>query len=269
MHQGMIKIEIADICVGLKLDDTETAQRILSRYADFLSPNGTPEVTVEIEVREGVQFVPLEPGLYVINSSFQEGKLTFESYFEAGFVDMTTGQGELLMAPRGNVENFLRVLYAWRCVHHDALLLHASGVIKDGRAFVFFGPSGSGKTTTARLSLDHTVLSDDLVIIKRNGTYKAYGVPFRGDMPEAPRTNAQTNLYGLFRLKKDISHFTKPLGHSQAVAGLISCVPFVTKDIAMSHRAMAICTDLAASVPVKELHFRRDKGFWRVIDEAG
>jgi len=270
MGRRMIKIEIADVCVGLKLDDAKIAQQILDRYADFLSPDSTPEVTVEIEVREGVQFVPLKPGLYVINSSFRDSRLTFESYFEAGSVDMATGQGRLLMAPRGNVENFLRVLYAWRCVHHDALLLHASGVVKDDRAFVFFGPSGSGKTTTARLSLNHTVLSDDLVIIKkRDGVYKAYGVPFQGDMPEAPRTNAQADLCGLFRLKKDMLHFAKPLRHSQAVAGLISCVPFVIQDIAMSQRAMAICADLAASVPVKELHFRRDKGFWRVIDATG
>ena len=264
----VIKIEIADICVGLELDDARLAQQILDRYADFLSPDGTPEVTVQIEVREGVQFVPLEPGLYVINSSFQDGRLTFESYFEVGSVDMATGQGELLMAPCGNIENFLRVLYAWRCVHYDALLLHASGVIKDGRAFVFFGSSGSGKTTMTRLSLEHTVLSDDLVIIKkRNGVYKAYGVPFRGDMPEAPRTNTQADLYGLFRLKKDTSHFTKSLGHSQAVAELISCVPFVMEDPIMNQGAMDICADLVASVPVKELHFSRDQGFWGMIDE--
>ena len=270
MRQRMIKIEIADICVGLKLDNAETTQQILSRYADFLSPDGTPEVTVQVEVREGVQFVPLEPGLYVINSSFQDGRLTFESYFEAGSADMATGQGKLLMAPRGGIENFLRVLYSWRCIHHDALLVHSAGVIKDGKAFVFFGPSGSGKTTVTRLSLDHMVLSDDLVIIKRgNGAYRAYGVPFRGDMPEAPRTNAQANLHGLFRLKKDTSHFTKPLGHSQAVAELISCVPFVMEDPIMNQRAMDICTDLVASVPVKELHFSCDKGFWKVIDEIG
>ena len=265
----MIKIEIADICVGLKLDDAETSQRILSRYADFLSPNGTPEVIVQVEVREGVQFVPLEPGLYVINSSFQDGRLTFESYFEAGSVDMATRQGHLLMAPQSNVENFLRVFYSWRCIHKDALLVHSAGVIKGEKAFVFFGPSGSGKTTMARLSLDHIVLSDDLVIIKKKtGAYKAYGVPFRGDMPESPRSNAQADLYGLFRLKKDTSHFTKPLGYSQAVAELISCVPFVIQDVAMSQRAMDICADLVASVTVKELHFRQDQGFWRVIDET-
>ncbi len=266
----MIKIEIADICVGLSVDDAKTAQQIMGRYADFLSPNGTPEVTVQIEVREGVQFVPLEPGLYVINSSFQDGRLTFESYFEAGSVDMATGQGHLLMAPRGSIGNFLRVLYSWRCIHKDALLIHSAGVIKDGKAFVFFGPSGSGKTTTARLSLDHVVLSDDLVVIKkRNVAYKAYGVPFRGDMPEAPRTNAQADLCGLFRLKKDTSHFATPLRHSQAAAELISCVPFVMEDPIMNQRVMDICADLAASVPVKELHFSQDQGFWRVIDETG
>ena len=174
----MIKIEIADICVGLKLDDAKTAQRILDRYVDFLSPDGTPEVTVQVEVREGVQFVPLEPGLYVINSSFQAGELTFESYFEAGSVDMITGQGHVLMASNSSIENFLRVLYSWLCIYKDALLIHSAGVIKGGKAFVFFGPSRSGKTTMARLSLDHTVLSDDLVIIKKNSIYSSAPFPF-------------------------------------------------------------------------------------------
>ena len=224
----MIKIEIADICVGLNLDDARISRQILDRYVAFLSPNGKPEVTVQVEVREGVQFVP-EQGPLVINLTFRNASLTFESHFERGFMNVITGDGYLLVAShRSTVENFLRVLYAWRCIYQGGLLVHSAGVIKDGKAFVFFGPSGSGKTTIARLLSDQTILSDDLVIIKkRNGNYKAYGVPFRGDVPEAPRTNAQANLHGVFRLKKDTSHFTKPLGHSQAVAELISCVPFM------------------------------------------
>lgn len=265
----MIKIEIADICVGLSVDDERTAQQILDRYVDFLSPSGMPEVTVQVEVRDGVQFVPIEPGPHVVNLSFQDSGLTFESYFEAGSVDMDTGQGKLLMAPRSNVENFLRVLYSWRCIYKHALLIHSAGVIKGRKAFVFFGHSRSGKTTVTRLSSDHRVLSDDMIIIKKKyETYKAYGVPFRGDMPVAPRANAHASLHGLFLLRKDTSHFTMPLGHSQAVAELISCVPFVIEDLAMSQRAMDICADLVASVPVKELHFRRDQCFWGVIDET-
>ena len=90
-------------------------------------------------------------------------------------------------------------------------------------------------------------------------------MPFRGYIPEAPRTNAQAKLYGLFRLEKDTLHFTMPLGLSRAVAELISCVPFVMEDPIVSRRAMAICADLVTSVPVKQLHFGRDQGFWRVI----
>ncbi len=258
----MIKIEIANICVGLKLDDAETAQRILDRYADFLSSDGTPEVTVRAEVRD-------EVSERIINWSFQNEKLSFQFRCVSGQIDMAIKQGHLLMTPHGRIENFLRLFYAWNCLHHGAILFHSAGMIKDGKAFLFFGPSGSGKTTIARLSLDYTVLSDDLVIIKReNSTYIAYGVPFRGAMPEAPRTNAKAVLHGLFRLKKDTQHFTKRLSHPQAVAELVSCVPFVMEDPIMSQKVMDICAELATSVPVKELHFRRDKGFWRMIDET-
>jgi hypothetical protein len=132
---------------------------------------------------------------------------------------------------------------------------------------VFFGPSGSGKTTTARLSSAHTILSDDLVIIKKVAhQYRVFGVPFRGDLPEAPRTNASAELRGLFAIVKDTRHFLAPLALPEAVARLAQCVPFVMAQPETARRVTDICADLAARVPVRALHFRRDDGFWEIID---
>lgn len=43
--------------------------------------------------------------------------------------------------------------------------LHAAGIVRDGRADVFFGPSGAGKSTLAALSRD-PLLSDELVAVR-------------------------------------------------------------------------------------------------------
>jgi hypothetical protein len=245
--------------------------RIAEHYAEFNVPIQMAEFSIHIQVKPGPEYLPLNvEKTWRIQTTESDGRIEFESFFEKGWADRTTGQGELTLRAQGDPENFLRVLYAWLCLKEHGLLLHACGVISQGRGYVFFGPSGSGKTTTANLSLDRTVLSDDLVIIKKhNGTYRLYGVPFRGDLIEAPRNNASAELRGLFTLVKDTGHFTAPLALQEAIARLASCVPFVMAQPSAARRVSEICIDLASQVRVQALHFSRNSDFWEVIDGLG
>jgi hypothetical protein len=204
----------------------------------------------------------------VIRTQNNAGRISFESHNEKGWVDRAAGLGQLTLRADGDPENFLRVLYAWLVLEQPGLLLHAAGVISNGKGYVFFGHSGSGKTTTARFSLGlgKTVLSDDLVIIKKRGDrFWLYGVPFRGDFPEAPRVNADAELAGIFALVQDTEHRIEPMAMPEAVGRLVSCAPFVMAQPASSARVMEASTALATSVPVRALHFRRDPGFWDLI----
>jgi hypothetical protein len=262
-----IGIEIAGIRVALLVDDPATNQQIREQYASFLSGSGAPELRVRVRVEEGDTFVPLIPGPWVIDTEHENGRLDFKSYLEKGFVHFPSGEGSLVLRPNALVENFLRVVYAWLCLGHEALLLHASGVLRDGQAFVFFGPSGSGKSTIAGLAEGCTVLSDDMVIVKReNGAFFAYGVPFRGAGQEAPRTNAKGELRGLFRLRKGPEHRLQPLRPAMALTELLADLPFVVKPGGHMRAGIAIAGDLVSSLPVADLVFRRDAGFWSVID---
>lgn len=268
-----ITLSIADWRVSLLLDECDAMARaqILARYAAFIIPFDSRALTVRVRSEPGELFIPFgERGsVWQIRTMTQNGVIHFESHAEKGWLDRAAGRGELVLRPRGNIENYLRVLYAWLALDHDSLLLHACGIIRNGKGYVFFGPSGSGKTTTATLSAVHTILSDDLVIIKKiAGTYHACGVPFRGDLPEAPRTNAAAPLRGLFTLVKDTQHFLVPLALPDAVAQLVRCVPFVMAQAENARRVANVCLDLATRVPVREMHFCRDAGFWDVIDPA-
>lgn len=281
---------IADWHVTLRLDgcDAATRARIAERYAAFVVATQPTALSIHVRVEPGPAYIPFDLApTWQIRTAARDGRIEFESHLEKGWivdpatsamVDRAAGtcpersrrEGALVLRPRGDPENFLRVLYAWLCLDHDALLLHACGVIREGRGYVFFGPSGSGKTTTARLSQEHIVLSDDLVILKKvAGKYRVFGVPFRGDLPAAPRTNASADLHGIFALVKDTQHSIAPLAVSEAVARLSACVPFVMAQPASVRRVIEICVDLAARVPVRALHFRRDAGFWKLIDQAG
>ncbi len=272
MSQTALTLSIADWRVSLLLDECDAATRahIAERYAAFVVPFDSDALAVRVRSEAGALFIPFqEHGVWQIRTTLQNGVIQFESHAEKGWMDRAAGRGELILRPTGNIENYLRVLYAWLALDHDSLLLHACGIVRDGKGYVFFGPSGSGKTTTATLSAAHTILSDDLVIIKKvAGTYHACGVPFRGDWPEAPRTNASAELRGLFTLVKDTQHYLAPLALPDAVAQLVRCVPFVMAQPENARRVTDICFDLATCVPVRALHFRRDDGFWSVIDQA-
>ncbi|MBI4787234.1 MAG: hypothetical protein HY782_09330 [Chloroflexi bacterium] len=263
-------ISIADWPVVLQLEgcDEKKWTRLTEYYAAFTVPIEPAAFGVRVQVVPGEAFIAPELGsTWQIRSTARNGRIEFESHYEKGWADWTTGQAELVMRPNADPENFLRVLYAWHCLDEGSLLVHAAGVIRNGRGYVFFGASHSGKTTISRFSLDHTVLSDDLVIVKKQGDkYRVLGVPFRGEMVEGPRTNAAADLCGLFALKKDGEHHVAELTQSEQVARLAACVPFVMSQPANIARVTDVCADLAARVPIRELYFRRDSGFWSVID---
>ncbi|MBI5303648.1 MAG: hypothetical protein HY868_16045 [Chloroflexi bacterium] len=267
---NVIELDIAGIRVALDIADAAMRVKVRERYAAFIVAEGRPQVRVRVEVVAEARFVPARPGPWVIETALAGNRLTYRSYFDAGWVDLDGGEGAVKIAPHADVENFLRVLYAHLCLRAGGLLLHAAGVVRDQAGYVFFGESGSGKTTTARLSLDLgcAVLSDDLVILKKDGdSFRVFGVPFRGEMMEAPRTNLSAHLAGLYALAKDTRHYLAPVVSSRGVSRLAACVPFVMSQPANAGRVMKICADLVAHVPVRELHFSRDDGFWKVIDE--
>lgn len=267
-----LTIRIAEIPVQLHLDCGEsTRARIAEHYAAFTIPDSSSAFSIGVHEQPGSEYIPFDgSSTWQIRTHAVNGRIDFESHYEQGWADQTAKRGELALRTRGDPENFLRVLYAWLCLEQSGLLLHASGVISENKGYVFFGPSDSGKTTVARLSLDRTVLSDDLAIIKKRGDkYWLYGVPFRGDFPEAPRVNADAELAGVFALVKDVEHRVVPLPLPEAIARLASCVPFVMAQTMQSERVVEICASLAASVPVRALHFARDAGFWNVVNASG
>jgi len=267
---NLIEIEIAGIRVELEIPHAAMSGRVRERYAEFIVADDRPHTRVRVEVNAGARFLSPRPGPWAIETYLDGNHLIYRSYRDAGWVNLDRGSGLLQLAPEAEIENFLRVLYAHLCLRAGGLLLHAAGVLCQSAGYVFFGASGSGKTTVAHLALDlgHTIVSDDLVILRQRGeTWHVFGVPFRGDLWQAPRANAVGALAGLWSLVKDSQHYTVATPSSRAVSQVAACVPFVTSNPVNAQRVVHLCADLVAQVPVRELHFCRDAGFWSVLNE--
>lgn len=264
----IITISIAGIAVALTTSDAALAGRVAARYRDFLDAARSPELTIHLTSAAGAPFIQPRPGPWVIETAYDGDRLRYRSYLEQGEIDFGRGVGEVELAPNATIENVLRAVYAWLCVQDGSLLLHAAGVVRDGGGFVFFGPSGAGKTTTARIAARTAeVVSDDLVVVRRGSDgFWLHGVPFRGTLSDAPRANQSAPLEGLFRLRQDTAHFVKPIGRAEAIADLAAAAPFIVREKSLSGLLIGVAARLAAEVPVLELHFKRDDGFWTAID---
>ena len=266
---AILNVDLAGMVCALHVHDEALALLLHQRYAAFLNPVATAEITIEIVPRKRPPFIHPQPGDWVIETSFTDDQLRYTSYLERGTVDLAAGRGMLELISPGDAENFLRVVFAWFCLHRHSLLLHASGMIRQGAGYAFFGHSGSGKTTTTRLSAPFaTILSDDLVIIRPcQGVCTLHGVPFRGEFGESPRANQQAPLAGIFRLRQDNDHRIVPLSRSIAAAELGASAPFVNNKPALAGMLMETCHQIVKTTEVHALHFRQDADFWSVIDD--
>jgi hypothetical protein len=199
--------------------------------------------------------------------------LSLWSYEFAGRLDYSKRRAVLsIVEEQGErfdrgLENFLRVLTASFILEQGGMLLHASGVVRDGVAHLFFGPSGRGKTTVTLLSPRDVVLSDDLSLIVRNGErFEAAGIPFGMAHHRTPDTRDSFPIASLNSLVQAPDVGREPLTGARALAEICASLPFVMQETGQSRKALEVAGRLLQAVPAYRLRFRKDPSFWDVLE---
>ena len=208
-------------------------------------------------------------------AQFQDGILRFASPAYNGYVDIASGQAACTLTtaqPLFAADYFLRVCLALLAFEAGGVLLHAAGVARRGRGYLFFGPSGSGKTTAARVSRDEAgaaVLNDDLVVLlPQADRWRVQATPFTNPTQVPPLGDARAPLYAIYRLAHSPRVYTEPIVPALALAELLTCCPIVSGDPGRSDRLLARLERLIQSVPVQRLYLRPDASFWAILDPA-
>lgn len=101
--------------------------------------------------------------------------------------------------------SMLRIVFAQAILPYDAVSVHASTVLNDGKAFLFMGKSGTGKSTHSALWLRHIegteLLNDDNPIVRIiDGKAVVYGSPWSGKTP--CYRNVSAPVAAMVRLKQ-------------------------------------------------------------------
>lgn len=272
-----VDLWIGSLRMRLEGLDEDQAREFRSRFRVFVRDEAArPDVTIALQTAGVEAFLrmprPGEHEIYRLESRTTGSRLELWSYEFAGFIDGDTGQGVLaLVEPDGprywrGLENFLRVVTASWILRRGGFLLHGCGVVREGKAYVFFGPSGAGKTTVTDLSPQDTILSDDLtLVVTEGGEYRAAGIPFGLAHHKVPGTCRSYPIASLNRLVQSRAVRREPIRGARAVAEVAASLPFVMQETGQAALAVETVWKALLAVPAYRLEFRKDDAFWDVV----
>lgn len=267
---------------GLTTAQAETLAERFGEMACDAPPAGSPEpVSIALYRVPDTEFLPvdLDGWSYTFDRRYLEHAVEIAGLDFMARVDWCPNLVGTLWTPldggpffRSQVENFFRLLVAYRLLALGGVLFHSAGVVSGERSFLFLGPSGAGKTTISRLSLTtgREVLSDDMNALcppPGGGPVRLEKLPFAGDLGNQPGKRRSFPLAAFCRLRQG-EHGLKPLRAAESVAFLVGCAPFINAD---PHRLDALTDNLlrlVRSLPAFELSFAKDAGFWPLLEEA-
>jgi len=136
------------------------------------------------------------------------------------------------------------------------LMLHGSGVVCDGRGWIFTGKSGSGKTTMAMIfdrNGDRVIHDDRLIVKNEGGRWLMHSTPvYRND---EPRSASVDHLWVISHGRSNIS---EPLSGAEAAGMIISNSVQQNWDRDAAGRLIAQAEALTSSVMVSRLSFLPD-----------
>jgi hypothetical protein len=163
--------------------------------------------------------------------------------------------------------NLIAAGLAYRLPSRPGALLHAAGIVIDGRAFLLTGASGSGKSTWTRAAREGgaRVVSDDAVVLDAaSGTVELLGTPIRAHEahPGGPgRWPVAAILHARWGRPPALTPVTALAFHARLAANLLFLAPAWGHDARLDRMAGV----LAGGPRQRELTFAPDPSFVELL----
>ncbi len=166
------------------------------------------------------------------------------------------GSPDNLLEYMGTGSIFYRLL-----LYYSGMMLHASAVEMDGKAYLFSAASGTGKSTHAALWLREFkdrahILNDDKPALRfEDGAFCAYGTPWSGKTPLS--LNRKVPLQGIAFLERSETNRIRRISAGEALPLLLEQT-VRPKDPALAEKLFAVLDKLLKSTPVYRLSCNMD-----------
>jgi len=151
------------------------------------------------------------------------------------------------------------------------VLIHAAGCSKKNKGYLFLGPSKSGKTTITKLLKNYKILGDDKILL-RCTKKNFYIFPFPALSFECKKFKIKLNykvyLKKIFFLKKSKSVKFRKVSKANAFAIIFNSIKEVSNISKVDiNKVFKISKNLASSIPVFKMYFKKDNSFLKYIDK--
>ncbi len=203
-----LSFRVADIVFTLEYHDSDNPRHLLPSYQKFYLPDyaGHSDMTVcvcpdlvsnESEGEEMGQFdtggvthgvFRLPNGGYKFQLRAVDGEIAAAVRTNADFTHIDATLSTTAKNRAYGLNNVLMICFAYCAAFHRTVLMHASVVAREGKAYLFLGKSGTGKSTHTQLWIRHLrgsrLLNDDNPAVRvADGQVNVYGTPWSGKTP--------------------------------------------------------------------------------------
>ena len=144
----------------------------------------------------------------------------------------------------------------------DGMLLHASAVMMDGKAYLFSAPSGTGKSTHTALwcrvfGEDRAkILNDDKPALRlEDGAFYAYGTPWSGKTDQ--NINVRVPVAGICILGRGEENTIRPYKGRQAIHDILEQT-IRPQDQNLTENLLELLDRLLQTVPVWKMECNMD-----------
>ncbi len=245
----MISLDIADIVYSVTSKSPEKTVHLDESYRDFHG-SGNPEVAIRVH-SSGVPEIPWQELEKVFDSemvwSLYRHKDTFlfalrspassRTPYSIAVFDSDFTRGDIYLNPPENTLEELPGLLPLAYPMAEALMIcllargrgvmmHAGGVIDNGRGYLFAARSSHGKTTMIKLwRKKGAILNDDRIIVRhRDNRFWIHGTPWHGEYDGVSSRKAP--LEKIFILGHGEHNHVEKIQGAHAVSKLMSrCFP--------------------------------------------
>lgn len=165
----------------------------------------------------------------------------------------------------------IMLAYGMRGALDNTLLVHASTILYQGKAYPFTAKSGTGKSTHAALWMRYisgaTLLNDDNPIIRIiDGQPIVFGSPWSGKTP--CYRNRQAPLGALTLICRDTDDHTECLRPTDALVALLPACTTMRWDEKLFDHTIQTITQIITTTPIYAMHCRPDRQAAEVCHDA-
>jgi hypothetical protein len=160
-----------------------------------------------------------------------------------------------------NEDSLFRVLFRFKVLFHQGIVLHSSAIKYHDQAILFTAPSGTGKTTMGHLWKQHkdaVILNGESPAIRMIGDHPVvFGTPWSGSKPEF--VNDSAPLKAIVVLEQAPENKIRKLDAYEYLSRVLPRVYLPYFDESLMNRALKNFEMIVESVPVYLLQCRPDQ----------